>query len=418
MLLERGGDVAVAGRLGQEARTGDALGSWFTAVAFLLLSGPVGVPIRYSAAALAGVATLALALRWTSARDVYIPSWCILYVAWCALTLLWSDDRAQTLIDAMSLLLLTVAAVAAANTFSARSIVRGIVHGGVAAAVLSAAVAVVAPAQGIVHDGVRNAALQGIYVQRNLLASTMALGLVTAVSSGWALGRRRVARVVSVVVLAACALAAQSTTAVASLLAAFAIAAAVAAVRRFPRSDRSLVIVGLAALVAVSVIVVTSRLTGLLESVGRDPTLTGRTTIWTAVWTEITKRPWLGYGWGGAWGDRAPAGSYIRSYIGYSIEHSHNGALDVWVQAGALGLVLLLAALVHFGAIAGRAYFRGPTQLGIWPLALMSLVLCYDVSESQFSPPSNWWYIIVTAVVLLLREAASVPSSAAVGKGA
>jgi len=373
----------------------------------------VGVPTRYSSAGLAGVATIALALRWASARDVYLPSWCLLFVAGCAASVLWSDNPAQTLIDATSLILLVVAAVAAANTFSARSIVRGIVYGAVAAAVLSVAVAVVAPAQGIAHDGVNNGALQGIYAQRNLLASSMALGLVTAVSGSWALGRRLVGRVVPVVVLVACTLAAQSATALASLLAASTIAVALAVVRRLPGSDRTLVIVGLAALVAVSVIVLADRLTGLLESLGKDPTLTGRTTIWTAVWTMITRRPWLGYGWGGVWGEQDPAGSYVRNYIGFFIEHSHNGALDVWIQVGAVGLFLLLAALVHFAAIAGRAYFCRPTRLGIWPLAVLALVLCYDVSESEFSPPSNWWFVVVTAVVLLLREAAAVPSPAA-----
>ena len=413
VVSEPGSGIAVDRPLERGAPRGEALGSWFAAVAFVLLSGPVGVPTRISTAGLAVVGTIALWRRWTSAHDVYIPSWCILFAAWCVISLLWSDDPAETLINGTSLALLMVAAVTAANAFSARSIVRGVVYGAVVAAVLSLGEAVVAPAQGVSHDVLSSGALQGIYAQRNILASVMALGLVTAVSGAWALRSRPVLRFLPAALLAACTIAAQSITAVASLLATFTVVLALAAVRRLRGEDRALAFVGLGALVAVGVTLLDKNLVTLLESFGKDPTLTGRTIIWRAVWTQITERPWLGHGWGAVWGVGDPAGNYVRSYIGFSIDHSHNGALDVLIQAGAVGLFLLLAALTEFAIIAGRAYFRGPTQLGIWPLALLAVVLFYDVSESEFSPPSSWWFIVVVAVVLVLREAALVPSPTA-----
>jgi exopolysaccharide production protein ExoQ len=389
-------------------RRGDAIGTWYTASAAVLLSGPVGVPVGTSGAVFCVIALVALRLRRIPARDVYIPVWASLFVLWCATSALWSDDPERTLVDAIGLVLVTLAAIASANTFSTRSILRGLICGVVAVAVLSVLVAVVAPGQGISQD----MALQGMYEHRNILSSTLALGLVAMVSGGWALGPRRALRVMLVALVAACTIAAQSITALASLVAAFAVALALGAVRRLPRNDKTLATVGFGALALLCVFLLSHNLTRLVESVGRDPTLTGRTDIWTAVWTQVAERPWLGHGWGAVWVVGDEAGDYVRGYIGYSIDHSHNGALDILVQVGAVGLALAVVALVAFGVTAARVYFRGSTQLGSWPLALLALVLFYNISEAQLVRPLNWWFVFVTAVVLVLREAAGASSSA------
>jgi exopolysaccharide production protein ExoQ len=409
----RDDDGPATDRPARSPRSGDALGSWYTAAASVLLSGPVGIPVRTSAAGLCALAVAALALRRTSARDVYVPASVILFAAWCAVSVSWSEDPGETGLDAAALALATLAAIASANTFSARSMIRGLIYGGVVMAVSSVLVEVVNPGPGTSHDVVDSGGLQGIYEHRNLLSGALALGLVTAVSGGWAFGPRPVLRFVLPAVVAACTIAAQSITAVASIGAAFAVGLALAALRRLPRNDRTLAAVGFGALVALVIILLSGNSARVIQSVGRDPTLTGRTDIWTAVWTEITERPWLGQGWGAVWDIGDPAGDYVRGYIGYFIDHSHSGALDIWIQVGAVGLALAVAVLASFGVIAVRAYFRGPTQLGIWPLTVLAVVLFYNVSEAQLVRPLNWWFVVVAAVVLLLRERAAFASSAA-----
>jgi len=41
--------------------------------------------------------------------------------------------------------------------------------------------------------------------------------------------------------------------------------------------------------------------TAIANALGRDVTLTGRTSIWAVVLDKISKHPWLGYGYKGFW---------------------------------------------------------------------------------------------------------------------
>jgi O-antigen ligase len=80
------------------------------------------------------------------------------------------------------------------------------------------------------------------------------------------------------------------------------------------------------------------------QVLGRDPTLTGRKDlIWDVLLPMALQHPAVGQGYGSFW---------IRPVPGLilDINEAHNGYLDVFIELGGVGLILLIPVLV--------AYFR------------------------------------------------------------
>ena len=109
-------------------------------------------------------------------------------------------------------------------------------------------------------------------------------------------------------------------------------------VQRFPKKD-SVVLVLLLMVGGVVPLVIAgiSYFKEIMYLVGKDPTLTGRTTIWRAVVVAAMKRPLLGYGYKAFWtGLQGESGNVLMSN-GWSFAQAHNGFLEVWLDC-ALGL--------------------------------------------------------------------------------
>lgn len=79
----------------------------------------------------------------------------------------------------------------------------------------------------------------------------------------------------------------------------------------------------------------------ILQLIGRDATLTGRTFIWELGWDAVLQKPWLGYGYKTFWG----YGGLAR-YI--AVGHGHNNFLDVLVELGSVGFTIFMLLLFVF----------------------------------------------------------------------
>ena len=108
----------------------------------------------------------------------------------------------------------------------------------------------------------------------------------------------------------------------------------------------------------------------LLGLIGKDVTLTGRTTIWGVVFEFIRERPVLGWGYRAMW-EPGDATTALADKLtgGWSVPSSHNAFLEVTLQLGLLGIGLM-------AAIIGIALWRGLRCCGanILPLGWFSLM--------------------------------------------
>lgn len=138
----------------------------------------------------------------------------------------------------------------------------------------------------------------------------------------------------------------------------------------------------------------------LLEALGKDATLSGRTDLWSALLHMIKQQPWLGYGYGAFWlGNKGPSVDVWRVMV-WQPNHAHNGFFDLWVELGSIGLSLFVLGLV-------RGFFRAATWLrfvktpeGSWPLMYLSALLLTNLTLNTIIVQNNLFWILYVTIVL------------------
>lgn len=118
-----------------------------------------------------------------------------------------------------------------------------------------------------------------------------------------------------------------------------------------------------------------------------DTTFTGRTIIWDFLGDVISRRPILGQGYGSFW-DVGVGSIVLTEAPGFvaSLLQGHNGYVDVTVELGLSGLVLLLLFLVCVLANVGRAPNDPSFSLAeSWLFMSVAVVtLCHNMLESSW----------------------------------
>ncbi len=139
----------------------------------------------------------------------------------------------------------------------------------------------------------------------------------------------------------------------------------------------------------------------ILNNIGKDLTLSGRTVIWTSLIEQIKLHPWLGYGYMGFWSNSETR--YIMTKLfgtTYTPTHSHNGYLELIISFGFVGALLFM---ITFIAIARRAFILmrwNKTSEGLWPLLFLSFLLIYNFSEPTLIQHNSIYWIIYFSMTL------------------
>jgi exopolysaccharide production protein ExoQ len=148
---------------------------------------------------------------------------------------------------------------------------------------------------------------------------------------------------------------------------------------------------------------------------GRDATLSGRLEIWNAVLPKIMEHPWLGYGYSSFWmGLESKPSADLWSILGWHVPHSHNGFLDLAAELGFVGLGLFLFGFfvsMKYGLQWARSQ-RG--MIGLWPLAYLSFMFLFNLSESSILKQDNiFWALYIATTVFVVNQARKVQPEAA-----
>jgi exopolysaccharide production protein ExoQ len=137
----------------------------------------------------------------------------------------------------------------------------------------------------------------------------------------------------------------------------------------------------------ISLVVGLSTLPILLAAYGKDTTFTGRTNIWSGVLWAIERRPLQGYGYSGVWvsTDLEPTFSIMRR-IGFRAFHAHNGALDVILQVGVIGIVLFACLFIPM-LLSALRLARSGNMIGSLVVVAGLAIAVMSLSESLFLGP-------------------------------
>ncbi|MCW2960211.1 MAG: O-antigen polymerase [Thermoleophilia bacterium] len=287
---------------------------------------------------------------WDVVARMPKSGWALL--ALIALSALWSVEPAETVRRVIALMGSTMIGLALGARFGPDGFLRA--HGlAVALAVVASfAVAVMAPDLAVTIDE-RGDAFQGAFSHKTMLGLVMAWGVAATCLLAW--GSRGGTRAAwTLVALASLALLAMSGSRTGMVVLALASAVCWGAI--LLRRRGSMLVVGIACIVLTVVVAVSILATlnweGLTTVLGRDPTLTGRTTIWAAVIKSIEQRPMFGFGFAAFWGDFESPARNVWAELGFGIGRttfrptsSHSGWLDLWLQVGIVGVALYATTL-------------------------------------------------------------------------
>ncbi|MEM9054197.1 MAG: O-antigen ligase family protein, partial [Pseudomonadota bacterium] len=131
---------------------------------------------------------------------------------------------------------------------------------------------------------------------------------------------------------------------------------------------------------------------------GRDASLTGRTSIWFELAQDISERPTLGYGYGVFWMLESEPAYWLREVLEWDAPTAHNSWLEVAIALGLSGLALLLLDFVITIWRALRAAID--TWAGVFALGVCAQFTLFSVSESiALQQNSLTWltYVIIAA---------------------
>jgi exopolysaccharide production protein ExoQ len=133
----------------------------------------------------------------------------------------------------------------------------------------------------------------------------------------------------------------------------------------------------------------------LLSSIGRDPTLTGRTDIWHTV-LGLAGNPMLGTGFESFWlGSRLQT---IWNTYWWHPNEAHNGYIEAFVNLGWVG-VGLMAFVIIVGYRSVLTSFLQRPEEGKVKLAYFVVGIVYNVTESAFRMIDPVWFFFLLAIV-------------------
>jgi len=132
-----------------------------------------------------------------------------------------------------------------------------------------------------------------------------------------------------------------------------------------------------------------------------DTTFTGRTIIWEFVLDVISRSPLVGQGYAAFWG--VGAGSIVDTEapaLVARLQQAHNGFLDVFVETGLIGLIILLALIVATLLSAAKSLERQPALCWL-AITLVLIVVSHNMLESSlFRSYSLAWLLFLFAAFL------------------
>jgi len=134
---------------------------------------------------------------------------------------------------------------------------------------------------------------------------------------------------------------------------------------------------------------------GLTEAAGRSSTLSGRTEMW-GMFLQMQLDPWFGAGYESFW-FQPRLNEIWRTWE--RANQAHNGYLEILLDLGWVGVVLLSLVIASGGRNVVRAVDRNP-EAGL-KLAFFVIALVYNLTEYAFRAVHPVWIMFLLAIIVV-----------------
>ncbi|MEM8924719.1 MAG: O-antigen ligase family protein [Actinomycetota bacterium] len=310
------------------------------------------------------------------------------------ISIFWTADLFETAKNGIILVALTAYASYLVMRFALDQILRLLAWMFTFSALLNTAFIVAVPQFGVDSGGL----FTGVFQQKNILGYCAALAIPVLLVAGWHHRRLRLVFYPALLIHLGLLIGSESRT---MLVAAMAPTLLMFVYQTFRgrKTLRGAVFMSLGGSGAFAVAYATANIGVLAGYLGKDVSLTGRIPMWEALVPIALERPWIGYGFGAAFGGYFSPVHELWVQARWNPSHAHNAPLQIMLEVGLIGVAIYLVLYV-------RAVLRGitivaavPGPVGLWPLTFLTTVLMMSITEAGVTSESLGWMMFVVATL-------------------
>jgi len=327
-------------------------------------------------------------------------------LGWAILSVLWSDAPSSTVINSVRIGINLMLVVYLFERYSANDIQKIMILVGCVAAAGSILMVVVFPQYGLQMRNLEAfGAWQGIFGQKNLLGLELLVLLLPAFFvelKGVQAQRLRVAYIVTLLGLI---LMSQSVGAWVASVLCLSFIALLKVTARMRKTDATLVAVVISGVAVTGGLIVLANYDAMMYALGKDPTITGRTVLWSGLIHLALQRPVLGYGYVAFWHGLNGPTRYLALQMNWlSLAGAENGVLETGLELGIVGVLLYVAVFVRAVMNALFCLGRGASAAALWYTSILFYVVATNIEGGALLMPSNLACIVPFVAYLGLRR--------------
>jgi len=330
-------------------------------------------------------------------------------LGWAVLSVIWSDMPSTSAFNALRMAINLVLVIYLFERFSANDIQRLMMLVGCVAAAGSLFLVFVLPQYGLQSRGLYAlGAWEGIFGQKNLCGLEMLVLLLPAFFVKLTGTHARALRIGYIVTALVIIVMTRSAGAWVDGILCLAFVVLLKLAARMPGKDAAVLAVAIVGAGAALGIVAFSNYDTLMYALGKDPTMTGRTVLWSGLLHLAMRHPFCGYGYTAFWQGIVKGPSRVMALqMGWlGLAGAENGVLEMWLELGIVGVLLYFAIFLRAVKDSFYCLRRGASPAALWYVSILFYVVATNFEGGLLLAPSSLTCILpFVAFVGLRREA-------------
>ena len=320
-------------------------------------------------------------------RDILISA----LLLWMLCSCIWSNDASASITNGVRMVVDVALAVYLLKRYAVNDLLKILILLGSVAAASSLVLVLAFPQYGLQSRDLLYAfgAWQGIFGQKNLCGSVMTLLLLPAFFVQLDGRRGRAFRISYIAVLLVIIAMTRSAGSWVLCSCCLVFIGTLRLLLRLNRKDAWTFGMVLLGVIVVAVLAIASDPDLFLRIIGKDPGMDGRSVIWSSLLLSAEKHPFVGYGFRAFWqGLRGESANVILRLGWTGMGYAENGVLELWLELGAVGV--LLYALVFIRAAKDAVYClrRNPLPSTMWYSSILFYLVIGNIWDGNLLLPS------------------------------